>query len=768
MKHAKPYKRWPKFAAASALILATVGLNTSVQAASATPAPLCNNGLCTVTFDYTGSNYVYTPPNGIRSMSFDLHGAQGGHSGGLGGRVTGTLTSIPATIYVFVGGAGKPGNSVAGGFNGGGTSGSGHGDEGSGGGASDLRLSMSSDDRIAVAGGGGGAGGWIGGAGGSGGTLIANAGTSTTAIGGGAGTQLAGGAGGSGYAAGAGTTGSKAQGGTGGTGTAGGGGGGGGGYFGGGGGGADGVSSGLDGAGGGGGSSFASLLYTTNVNHYLGSNSSNGKVVITYAYAPAVTSFDSTGVNASGQISYALSFSQSVTGLDANDFVAIGTSSGCVVSDVAGSGASYQVTLSSCSDGDVQLRLNPEAVTGATSGPVQSAITSATTLDRKAPAFSITSPSTPTNASVLNFTINADEAVTGLTASDFTVTGTDCQVGALTGSAKSYALSVTNCATTAEVTLTLKALAATDGAGNSGPPTAIITSPIAVDRVLPAVAAIAKSPDSRSGLLAYEVLFSEAVTGLSLDSFAIGGVGCTASKLAGTGDRYTLWVTDCSQGAQVSITVKALSVSDAVGNLGPQVAFVTSETLVDDQAPNATINLIEGTNTFEITFDEPVSGITLHSFSRSGTATGCGFTLTEVLAGLEYRVVATGCSAGTLKLTLPIGVVMDASGNRGPAVEVLSQVRTIRAQSVGVVRRPVVAEVEPASPVVPKTDAVQLPEIPESLPEAPSLPIEQRSPIVQTQKVSTPAKPAEPKPIGLAVAAAIAAAGLGAWRLIRR
>jgi hypothetical protein len=767
MKHAKPFKRWPKFVAATALVLGTVGLNTSVQAASATPAPLCNNGLCTVTFDYTGSNYVYTPPNGIRSMSFELHGAQGGHSGGFGGRVTGTLSSIPATIYVFVGGAGKPGNSVAGGFNGGGTAGSGHGDEGSGGGASDLRLSMSSDDRIVVAGGGGGAGGWIGGAGGSGGTLIGNAGNSTTATAGGAGTQLAGGAGGSGYAAGSGTAGAKAQGGTGGTGTAGGGGGGGGGYFGGGGGGGDGISSGLDGAGGGGGSSFASLIYTTGVSHSLGTNSGNGKVVITYAYAPTVTAFDPTGVNAQGQVTYTLAFSQSVGGLDPTDFSTLGTATGCAVSDVTGSGPSYTLTVNGCSDGDVQLRLNPDSVTGATSGPVSSATAASVTIDRKAPGFTMTSPATPNNASVQSFHLEADETVTGLAANDFTVTGTGCALGSVTGLGKSYDIAVTGCATESRVALTLRAAAAVDASGNSGPAVALVSHQIDVDRVLPAVTSLIKSAESRSGLLAYNLVTSEPVSGLTLDSFLIGGSGCTASKLLGEANQYRLYVTDCAQGAQVTITLKAQSITDAVGNLGPAIAFVTAETLVDDQAPNATINLIEGTTSFDITFDEPVSGLSLHSFARTGTATGCTFALTEVLAGLEYRMVASGCSAGTLKLSLPSGAVVDASANRGPLAEVFSQVRTIKLQRVGLIRRPL-----PKAPAVLPEKTLEVPEV---IPKEPvakvpaenleALPTE---PIAENVSAVTLKPVTQSKPWYLLLAGGLIVAGFSLVRLIRR
>ena len=237
--------------------------------------------------------------------------------------------------------------------------------------------------------------------------------------------------------------------------------------------------------------------------------------------------------------------------------------------------------------------------------------------------------------------------------------------------------------------------------------------------------------------------------------------------MLGEANQYTLYVTDCAQGAQVSITLKAQSIIDAVGNLGPVIAYVTAETLVDDQAPNATINLIEGTTSFDITFDEPVSGLSLHSFARTGTATGCTFALTEVLAGLEYRMVASGCSAGTLKLSLPSGAVVDASANRGPLAEVFSQVRTIKLQRVGLIRRP--APTEPAQAPVSTTEEPLVAGVDQSEPEVSAGEEFEKTPVQQVLvDRQDPVANSASKPLWPAILAGGASLLLGAGWMRRR
>ncbi len=118
----------------------------------------------TVTFNTPGAAQ-YLVPAGVTRLTVTATGARGGSNtngrpGGLGARVTTTLTVNPGeTLTVQVGGAGGTapvvnGNGGGGGYNGGGN---GFSSNGGGGGATDIRRGAALTDRLVVAGGGGGA-----------------------------------------------------------------------------------------------------------------------------------------------------------------------------------------------------------------------------------------------------------------------------------------------------------------------------------------------------------------------------------------------------------------------------------------------------------------------------------------------------------------------------------------------------------------------------------------------------------------------------------
>lgn len=278
----------------STIVFAVTGfVAQTVRANSETPPAVCSVEECTVTFEYSGKPYLWTLPRGASNLRFDLFGAQGGQGsqssigGGLGGKVSGILTSPPESLWIYVGGAGVRGAGVPGGYNGGGSAGSGHGDEGSGGGATDIRTEAEFQERIVVAGGGGGAGGynWLSaGLGGLGGGLTGGAGGWGQADPGLGGDQTSGGQAGRPNGGSAGSAGSLGVGGRGASSFFSGGGGGGGGYFGGGGGGSDTDSCCYNGGGGGGGSSYADARFTSGVEHASGVRVGNGLAVISYRF----------------------------------------------------------------------------------------------------------------------------------------------------------------------------------------------------------------------------------------------------------------------------------------------------------------------------------------------------------------------------------------------------------------------------------------------------------------------------------------------------
>jgi hypothetical protein len=459
------------------LILAVLISTLSPIEASAatTDCTIASNTYCKVTFSFTGATENFSVPAGVTTIEIELAGAQGGSgnsSGGLGGYVKGTLSVTGgSTIYVNVGGQN--------GWNGGGAAGTG----GSatnlsfvGGGASDVRIGGTAlTDRKAVGGGGGGAGrkdcstqaggggGYPGGLGGKGsgtktggtGTLTAGGSVSGNAnstencdyspSGGGGGGQNGGGASGSYGVAAGGTSGNCGAvnaeqagaitgfsggcfgtGGNGGSNSNSGGGGGGGGWYGGGAGGANWAS------GGGGGSSYLGLMTSTSYTN--ATRSGNGYATITYLNSPTPTTFSTsqsspTNISTSGTISYSLVLSQSVSDLATGDFQLGGTST-CNTPGLSGSGTTYTVTLTNCSEGTVILQLKANSVTGTSTGPPTVSSANTVVIDRTAPTIS--SVSAPSNATyipagALNFTVNFSESVT--------VTGTPrltLTIGALT------------------------------------------------------------------------------------------------------------------------------------------------------------------------------------------------------------------------------------------------------------------------------------------------------------------------------------------------
>ena len=77
---------------------------------------------------------------------------------------------------------------------------------------------------------------------------------------------------------------------------------------------------------------------------------------------------------------------------------------------------------------------------------------------------------------------------------------------------------------------------------------------------------------------------------------------------------------------------------------------------------------------FDVLFLEPVVGLSRGDFTRTGTATGCTINTPTTIGPTTYQVAVTGCSTGTLRLTLKASSV-GAGGDPtvlGPASAVSS------------------------------------------------------------------------------------------------
>ena len=499
-----------KYSSITAAILA-IGIATatlSAVPASANYVESCYEQNCTVWFSHTGDLQQWTPPINARNMTFQVSGGQGGKSGGQGGRVTGTLSQIPSTLYVAVGGAGVTGQSANGGFNGGGPAGSGSNNEGSGGGSSDIRLSTNVESRIVVAGGGGGRGAGITPTASPGGGLIAAAGKDGQGQGGGGGTQTSGGSGGLANGTGtSGAAGSLLNGGKGGSSALYGGGGGGGGYYGGGGGGSDTDSSGNDAGAGGGGSSFADPLYTSNITHFTGVKSGHGMVMIEYQLVPLFQSIGAqTQLTNSSSIDFQIQLSDPFPGFSANNIELTGDLGTCQPGTLSGSGTSLVYTVTDCVDGEVGISIPANSIADQSySGPEVTQSSAMVTVDRTAPA-------------VVEITQEDSELIIPITepalqpevdSYSFTSSNSACQVDSVAASSDQVWLATLIGCEGSSFTFTILANSVADLAGNTGPAAdtsfAVVIPETAVAALAPVISS-SPNPPSVLGIPAREGL----------------------------------------------------------------------------------------------------------------------------------------------------------------------------------------------------------------------------------------------------------------------
>ena len=148
-------------------------------------------------------------------------------------------------------------------------------------------------------------------------------------------------------------------------------------------------------------------------------NSGAGSVAIT-SLGPSVTTFaPAVSLTNSANLSFNLIFSQSVTGVDSNDFTVVGTgSSTCIKGAVTGSGTTYTIPLTGCSQGTVSLTITANVATNGSSqtGPASNTNSSTAIIDTTAPTISTVTTTNgnyqATSNANLNFTVGFSESVT--------------------------------------------------------------------------------------------------------------------------------------------------------------------------------------------------------------------------------------------------------------------------------------------------------------------------------------------------------------------
>jgi hypothetical protein len=272
--------------------------------------------------------------------------------------------------------------------------------------------------------------------------------------------------------------------------------------------------------------------------------------------------------------------------------------------------------------------------------------------------------STPTNASSVQFTVTFSEAVSGVTASSFSLAATGTAAGSIATVSGSgpYTVTVNTVSGAGTLGLDLKASGSngvTDTAGNATAGFSGLT--YTVDRVAPTVSVTAPSAAAvvSGATVTVSATAADVGQGVASTQFKLDGVNLGAAQ-AGGSPSVTWDSTGASDGSH---TITAVT-TDAVGNATTSSGVTVT---VDNAAPTVlSINRAGSSPTnatsvqFTVTFSEAVTGVATSSFSVTATGTAAGAVSNVSGTGASYTVTVNTVSGdGSLRLDLK------ASGSNG-------------------------------------------------------------------------------------------------------
>jgi hypothetical protein len=291
----------------------------------------------------------------------------------------------------------------------------------------------------------------------------------------------------------------------------------------------------------------------------------------------------------------------------------------------------------------------------------------------------------PANSSPINFTVVFSETVNDFATGDVTLSGTAGATTAMvSGSGTTYNVAVSGMTTSGTVIATIAAGVATGAGGKANTASTSTDNTVTYDPNAPTVLSSnrANSNPTNAASVSFTVTFSESVTGVDTNDFALtttGLTGAAITNVSGGNNVYTVTVSTGSGNGTLRLDVSDNdSIQDAVGNpLGGAGAgngnFTTGQNYdVDKAAPTVqSSNRADANPTsassvnFTVTFSENVTGVDTGDFSLT-TAGLSGAMISSISGGNNvYMVtVSTGSGNGTLRLdVVDNDSILDAAGN---------------------------------------------------------------------------------------------------------
>ena len=285
------------------------------------------------------------------------------------------------------------------------------------------------------------------------------------------------------------------------------------------------------------------------------------------------------------------------------------------------------------------------------------------------------SQSDPTNTLPIVFDVVFSEVVTGFDEADISMGGTATGVTfEVNGSGATYTIDVTAVSGNGTLEPTVNAGVCQDLAGNPNQASTSTDNIVTYDSTSPSVTvnqAVGQADPTNALPIVFDVVFNEPVTGFNETDVMMGGTAAGATlEVNGSGDTYTIDVTDVTGDGTLVSSVGAGVCQDAAGN--PNLASTSTDNSVayDATAPSVTVEQAaaqaDPTKALPITFDvvlsEVVDDFQTGDVLIEGTATGVNHEVTG--SGDTYTIsVTTVMSDGTIIPSIPSGVAHDAAGN---------------------------------------------------------------------------------------------------------
>lgn len=290
------------------------------------------------------------------------------------------------------------------------------------------------------------------------------------------------------------------------------------------------------------------------------------------------------------------------------------------------------------------------------------------TIDLTRPDVSISTQAKPPVNAAFEVQLKFTEEVYGLEAGDITATGATLS-NLKTVDKSTYTVTLTPPANgQGTAAISLAANKATDLAGNGN--TASNKLEITYDLKRPKVALSSDAPQLLKVPFTVRFTFDEAVTGFAVADISVQN-GTAGNLKEESATVYTATINPAADG-EVVVSLAANKATDEAGN--GNEASAELKRLYDVAPPTVTLATTAGslTNTaihVTVTFSEPVTGLTLASFS----ATNGKLSDLQKTDNTTYTVLLTPEKDGEVSLQLAAGKVEDQAGNSNTASNVLQR-----------------------------------------------------------------------------------------------